>query len=283
MNLSAPGAAFAGHLPRLLVMDIDGTLADSEGKISERNHRAVERFAQAGGAVYLASGRKYEAVQEAADELGPFTNVIASNGCVVETCGELTVERIPLSALEAVYTATRGAGVSLFLLGLSRTYYADSLPSYFVAEDRARLVSGKESMLHKIADAEDVRRFADDVVNGIIIDEAESGALDHLRAQLASVSGLSLSSSFPNNIELIPHGVSKETAIRRIQAELGVTPAETMAIGDGMNDLGMFACAELSVAMGNAPDRVRTSARYITASNDEDGVAVSIDWALGAP
>jgi hydroxymethylpyrimidine pyrophosphatase-like HAD family hydrolase len=69
---------------------------------------------------------------------------------------------------------------------------------------------------------------------------------------------------------------SKERALRSVLATLGISPAHTLAIGDGLNDLGLFRLCGVSVAMGNALPAVRQAATYTTGSQDEDGVAQAL-------
>ncbi len=71
--------------------------------------------------------------------------------------------------------------------------------------------------------------------------------------------------------------VSKESAVTRVLDEMEISPAEVMVFGDDVNDLGLFHLCGFPVAMGNAIPELREAAAYITASNDEDGVAVAIE------
>ncbi|MBI4550861.1 MAG: HAD hydrolase family protein, partial [Candidatus Latescibacteria bacterium] len=79
------------------------------------------------------------------------------------------------------------------------------------------------------------------------------------------------------HLTITPAGVSKGSGLRELAGLLGIGLAETMAVGDNLNDLDMFATAGLSVAMGNATPEVKARARYVTASNNEDGVAAVIE------
>ena len=77
-------------------------------------------------------------------------------------------------------------------------------------------------------------------------------------------------------IDLIPSGVGKDSGIREICAYFGFRPEETMAFGDGENDLSMMAQAGISVAMGNADERVRTSADYVTDTSENAGITQAL-------
>lgn len=89
-----------------------------------------------------------------------------------------------------------------------------------------------------------------------------------------------VSESVPNDIEVMPLGVDKGTGLSALAAYLNLTPAEVMAVGDGENDLAMLRYAGLSVAMGNACDTVKKTARVVTETNDEDGLAKAVERVL---
>jgi hydroxymethylpyrimidine pyrophosphatase-like HAD family hydrolase len=80
-----------------------------------------------------------------------------------------------------------------------------------------------------------------------------------------------------NNLEITRAGTNKGIGLHRLAEILGVDPAGTMAIGDSENDLAILKAAGIGVAMGNATDALKAQADYITASNEEDGVACAIE------
>ena len=87
---------------------------------------------------------------------------------------------------------------------------------------------------------------------------------------------VAVSSSTFNNLELNSARAHKGLALRRFAGLLGLGLENCMAFGDGLNDLTMVQAAGLGVAMANACPEVRAAARHVTASNDEDGVAVAL-------
>ena len=87
---------------------------------------------------------------------------------------------------------------------------------------------------------------------------------------------VTVTSSAPYNFEIVPAGVDKGTGLAALAEELGLTLAETIAIGDSDNDRGMLAAAGMPVAMGNATDAIKAMARYVTETNENGGVARAI-------
>lgn len=89
----------------------------------------------------------------------------------------------------------------------------------------------------------------------------------------------SLDSMFtgPFYYEFTASGSNKGTALKAVMEACGVSSLQTAVFGDAENDLPMFAHAAITVAMGNATEPVRNQARYITASNDEDGIVRTVE------
>ena len=85
-----------------------------------------------------------------------------------------------------------------------------------------------------------------------------------------------VSSSFRNNLEINAMGADKGSALLRLANHLGIGRTETMAFGDGENDLSMIECAGFGVAMENGEEVVKAAADYITITNNEAGVAKAI-------
>jgi len=107
----------------------------------------------------------------------------------------------------------------------------------------------------------------------------DGGEIAAVRAELAARLGgrATLVQSLPVQLETLPPGASKGDGLRRLLADLGIDPRHVLAIGDGENDLEMLQLAGIGVAMANAPASVRAAADYVTASNDEDGVALAVE------
>ena len=100
---------------------------------------------------------------------------------------------------------------------------------------------------------------------------------DIRRAVAVRFPEIKVTSSTANNLELNIASAHKGNALKRFAEHLGLTLANCMAFGDGMNDFTMVEAAGLGVAMANAEDEVKRVAKDVTLSNDEDGVAKGID------
>lgn len=264
-------------MSKLLFMDIDGTLVDREMTISPRTKQLLQHLLDEKWAVYVATGRKYSAAREIADLVDPRMGVIASNGAVVSFGGQLQTTPLRPQVIESIYQIAQQQQLALFFFGLEKTFFVDQLPVYFSKEDQARLARGEESLFVQLDTVEKLRQATNEIINGIMIEEDDPEKLEATKAALEEIKELNVSSSHSNNLELIPGSISKATAIKIVQDHFSDTASEVIAFGDGNNDLEMLAAADISVAMGNAPENVKAAADHVTCSNVEDGIAVFME------
>ena len=101
-----------------------------------------------------------------------------------------------------------------------------------------------------------------------------------IRDQLKEFTGILVTSSMPFNLEINHPDATKGNGILRLASILGLKKAQTMAFGDGENDLSMIQEAEIGVAMENGIQSLKEAADYVTLSNDEDGVAAAIEHVI---
>ena len=116
--------------------------------------------------------------------------------------------------------------------------------------------------------------LADDACVGKVLLMCEAGQSQPLARQLSTAfPQLSICTSSPTLVEVNAMGVSKADALRALCAHWGIGTEDTLALGDGDNDLEMLKTAGLGVAMGNASAEVRRAAGFVTEDNDHDGAA----------
>ena len=100
--------------------------------------------------------------------------------------------------------------------------------------------------------------------------------------ELQDIGGLEITNSSTTNLEINPQGISKESGVRTVCQLLGIDMSEVVAVGDSLNDLAVIKAAGLGVAMGNAQATLKEYADVVTASNNEDGIALIIrDYVFG--
>mgnify|MGYP000770686120 CR=1 FL=1 len=260
-----------------IIFDVDGTLLDSEKKISKRTLAALLKVQQMGVRIVLASGRPTYGLMPIAKtlELGNYGGFILSyNGGQIINAqnGELLFERrINPEMLPYLEKKSRKNGFAIF------TYHEDTLITDTPENEHIR----REAELNglKIVTETEFSIAVDFAPCKCMLvsddEEALVGLENHWRRRLNGA--LDVFRSEPYFLELVPQGIDKALSLAVLLKEIGVAREEVIAMGDGYNDLSMIKFAGLGIAMGNAQEPVKKAANYITLSNEEDGVAEAID------
>ncbi len=262
---------------KLLVLDVDGTLLNDAKEITKRTLSALLKIQQMGVRVVLASGRPLYGLMKVAKtlELGNYGGFILSyNGCQIINAqnGEILFERrINPEMLPYLEKKARKNGFALFT-------YHDNLILTNNSDDEHVLDEAELNDLVVIEEEEfsTAIDFAPCKCMLVSDDEAALVALEeHWKKRLSGV--LDVFRSEPFFLEVVPCSVDKANTLGALLEHLGVKREEVMAIGDGTCDVAMLQLAGMGVAMGQAPDSVKACADYITASNEEDGVAAAVE------
>lgn len=267
---------------RLIAMDMDGTLLDPEQRLSEPNRLALLEAQRAGIRLAICSGRMpgdsaLFAIENGLEEIA----VLGLNGgcCQKSPKAEPYVNHVlPAAAAQGLCARFAEAGIT-FGLFLQNTVVVFQGRKQLEKKDWGSHwdAPGAPEMLY----GGDISLLAARGVNKIVCVDDDAALLHSYRTALEKDPALLVSSSWENNIELMPAGIDKGLALRELCRELGIPLRAVMALGDYDNDLSMFACAGLAVAMGNAPEYVKAAAHAVTLTNGEDGVAHAIRaWAL---
>lgn len=248
----------------LILFDIDGTLLNDDGRILKDTIRIVSRLQQRGHIFYIASGRLLSSASSYAHKLGEGIGTIASNGGVYTLDDRVMKTRLEDEAIEAVFAACRLHPEVKMRLFSTDTAYGLGMREYFMnlaSKIRFRQVSSKA----------DLDRLGPFITNGILCAD-DLDVLAETREFLKDVPSLSLSSSNVHNIELIPRGRSKAVALKDVAEALDIDPDNTIAFGNGENDLPMILESGHGVAMANSPEDVLEQADIVTKSNNDNGI-----------
>ena len=289
---------------KLLVLDVDGTLLNDEKEITPRTLATLLKVQQMGVHIVLASGRPTYGILPLAKklELGNYGGYILSyNGAQVINAknGEVLLERrINPEMLPYLEKKARKNGFAIF------TYTEDRMiadqadnehilqeaflnrmelieePEFSVAVDfapsKCMLVSDDEEALIGLEEHWKKRSSKCMLVSDD--EEALIGLEEHWKKRLNGA--LDVFRSEPYFLEVLPCGIDKSTSLGALLSHLDITPEEIIVIGDGVCDVSMIQFAGLGIAMGNAQDSVKVCADVVTASNEEDGVALAVEKAI---
>jgi len=262
---------------KLLVLDVDGTLLNDEREISKRTLAALLKVQQMGVRIVLASGRPTYGLMPLAKtlELGNYGGFVLSyNGCQIIKAqnGEILFERrINPEMLPYLEKKARKNGFAIF------TYHDDTLitdsPDNEYIKNEALLNNLKIIREDEFSTAIDFAPCKCMLVSDK--EKALIGLEQHWEKRLAGT--LDAFRSEPYFLEVVPCGVNKANTLGALLEHLGVTREEVMAVGDGVCDVTMLQLAGMGVAMGHSQDSVKVCADYVTASNEEDGVALAVE------
>ncbi len=266
---------------RMILLDLDGTLLNSEKQITPANYTALEKAAQSGVFIVPCTGRFYGAMPDEILNLPFVRYAITINGAEIfdrqtETC--LHRESIPLPrALEVFdYMDNLPAIYDCFQDGwgwmdekfhrIIDDFIDDPHINSMVKNKRTPLADFKGTLRQRNLPIQKSQLFFHDMA-------ARDKVLDTLPHDFPD---LTVTSSLPMNIELNSQHAHKGRALEVLCQHLGLSPSQTMAFGDGSNDATMIEAAGIGVAMENALPNLKEIADYITCSNDQDGVAAAM-------
>ena len=265
---------------RLVTVDMDGTLLDEHHEIPATLWPLLEELRERDVLFCPASGRQHANLATRFAPVADDLLIIAENGSYVAQGGReissATVSHDVVARLVAAVralAASPGADVGAVVCG-KRSAYVERVDAAFLAEC--------ERYYTRLQPVDDLLAVDDDVLKIAVFDfgsaqRTTAPALERFRrTQQVVVSG-------EHWVDVMHPTTHKGTAVRAIQERYGITPAQTMAFGDYLNDLEMLDAAEHSYAMADAHPTVRARARHLAPSNREDGVVRTIREVLRMP
>jgi Cof subfamily protein (haloacid dehalogenase superfamily) len=284
------------HSPvRLVAIDMDGTLLPTFAQvISTRTASALKATQEAGITVAIATGRRTAYTIPLLEGLGlrADTPLITSNGAAIRTLGGNSLDRshLPSETARGLCQLLRPFGALIFTFdrpGRGELVLED----FEQANGRIALwVEANRKSIEVVKPLEDALVDGEDPIQGMAC-----GGVNQMRKAEQAIKASEwaghcecVRTEYPARdisiLDLLPRGVSKGWALKKLAALLGVDRKETMAIGDNWNDVDMLEWAGQGVMMGNAAQELRTLAKTrgwkLAPPNNEDGVAVVLEAAI---
>lgn len=257
---------------KLIALDIDGTLLNSDGVITEATKEALAKASDEGVTVTLSTGRPVQGVEKYIGELNLKAPLITYNGgMIVEADTKKILFSQELSAADAIEIYSYGIETDATIVVWSKNELfvnrLDENASAYeaIAKTKAQVITD----IDMLATRGVTKILWHDTV------EKVNGYIENLTGKISD--SITFCTSRPYFLEFNSAEVSKAAAMDFIGGHLDIKQSEMIAIGDGFNDLSMIQYAGLGVAMGNAEDGVKAHADYVTASNDEDGIAQVVE------
>ena len=260
---------------KAVAVDVDGTLLDSDHRLRDEVKDALSDLVTNDIHVILATARGPK-ILGAVLRLLPFSPlVVCFSGAWV---GKIDRE---------TFNPTREILNRRHSMAVARSIVAKALelnvePNVLTVDSwRARRMTREIMLESQIAECSPLITsdlFEDGVEpNKILLITAEEESNQPLHTIADSIQSVSNAAfSKPNYLEIVPLGVHKAEALRHLTAILGLELSQVAAIGDGLNDIEMLTEAGLGIAMGNAPEAVKSVAGWVTGTNNEAGVAQAV-------
>ncbi|MFO0782266.1 MAG: HAD hydrolase family protein [Phycisphaerales bacterium] len=286
--------------PGLIITDLDGTLLDSRGRVSARNRAALHAARQAGWHVAIATGRTWAESHHATDAIAEEAFFIGAGGASLHEAGSgrvLATHTLgaPLVCQLAHQIIQHGHRAHLLLdpsvaghdylfvgtaeLDPATQWWLEAHPIsardwHALPEDAHQHLGDRVLRVGTIGADDDLRALSTTLLDS-------HGPALTLRQWCALTPDEAIRAKEKTHmLEIFARGVDKWTMATEIAARLGLHHTQTVALGDGLNDLDLVRNAGLGVAMGNADPRIAAVAQQRTATNEEDGVAVAIERLL---
>ena len=253
----------------LIALDLDGTLLAPDETISARNREAIRRALALGIRVVLVTGRGVDTPIRVSKELGLNLPVICCHGALTKDFGaNKTLEHVPVPLQYALpmveFAETQELSIAIYVeeafyrLTGSHVYMQDMVGPGWHEIPSFRDVLTEAPTFLRFLGAESVARMT-----------AEFGDLP--------LSFRHETWGEFTECAVLSREASKKNALARLCADFGVASDRVMAVGDSRNDVPMLRWAKIGVAMANALPEVRQAVPYVTAANDQDGVAQAIE------
>lgn len=260
---------------KLIASDMDDTLLNKNCQLSERNAAAIKKALAKGIIFLIATGRMYVSARPYALNLGLDVPLVTYNGALVKESrsGKVFYEhKMKLDTAQAVLDYCQEKGYYL------QVYVGDKI--LIKKENECSKMYTKISGIPTTEIGEAIYTATEAPYKILVM--TESNEFEQVWREFAEkfAGRLDVTSSKDNFLELMEPGVNKWEAVRAVAASYNIKPAEIMCIGDSNNDMLMIKNAGIGVAVANAKDSVKDCAKIVTASNNDDGVAMVIESIL---
>ena len=263
---------------KLIASDMDGTLLNRDGKVTQRTKRALKRCMEAGAKFSLSSGRMPEAMESIANEIGANAPLIMFNGAMIYDMR--TSETVFKKAIPAE-TAT-----AICRMAEEMNLYIQTYPGkgYFCPEhtdltyEYEKRIGVRAQEVHMPLSKWNTQDAVKLLALGHTAEEIEQAKA---RFQKAFPHGVSFMCSHPTYLEIVAEGVDKWQAMEELARHAGVRREETLAFGDGQNDIPMLLAAGAGYAMKNSV-AAKLDEMLVAPPFDQDGVAQVLEKFLAA-
>ncbi|OPJ63639.1 Cof-type HAD-IIB family hydrolase [Clostridium chromiireducens] len=261
---------------KLLAVDMDGTLLNSNRTISKRNKEAIKKAMEKGVRVVITSGRGLKGLDNFLDEVklrGENQYLIANNGGTIYRTNDFEcIAYKGLNGRDLVKAHALSKKIGLNMIAYTHNGAISAEENEFTKFEK-EYVGNTVKILDFNSDIEE-----EDEITKILFSQTE----EVLSKKILEIpeefySEYNVVQTMPIVLEVMNKECNKGYGVNVLAEKLGIKKEEIICIGDQANDIEMITYAGLGIAMGNAIDELKDIAKYVTSDNDNDGVARAIE------
>ena len=267
---------------KLIALDLDGTVLNSKGKLSEETKEGLMTVMDNGVNVCIASGRAFDSLPEEVLEVPGIKYAITSNGAAIyKTKNKELIKAYKLLAdsVDLILSMSKKYKRITFECFINGTAYADKayINDPLIVGDNVRSVEYIRKTRHQV---DNIVEFISnnkenlDCMNIIVVDQdIKKDIIEEISSKTSDVY---ITSASPVMLEFSYKDCGKAAGLRFLSDYLGIDRDLIVAFGDADNDIDMIKFAGAGIALSNACQALKDEADYITLSNDEDGVLYAL-------
>lgn len=271
---------------KLIGIDLDGTLLNSQQKISEINADALRQVAKA-AFPFICSGREVADIKNILAERRLTMPIVGLNGAIGFNGDEKLFDfhfnydsmkalYLPLSKYPTKIYTNLGSYESQGYKDQLKKIFAEIGTEFSINELNYELEYEKSVQSTTFKSIKEVLTTSSIKIYKFFVFIPNKIAKKQLKANLKDIPGITVTESAPVNIEIVPNNVSKGLVFSHLQRIYNFESIKTFAIGDSLNDLTLFEHADYGFAMCNGNPLIKNIATYITPSNENNGVAYAL-------
>lgn len=283
---------------KVIASDMDGTLLNNEHMLNEYTIEVVKRAQNAGIRFMVSTGRSFEQAWHVLKDTGIECDYIVSSGAEIRNSKKEIVQSgcMNMQDCRKIYDVLKNYDLSYLFVAADADYCIGSTKNREqeliehirtfnpgLTEEEARKTDLFVGMLNHtkvVADFDELEASGTKIVK-IFAASNNLKMLKEIEEKILGNPNLAIASSFENNLEVTDIKSQKGIALKYYIESLGYTMDEVMVFGDSMNDYSMISMDfGATIAMENGAEKVKKAAKYITKSNEEDGVAYTIEELL---
>lgn len=263
----------------LIVLDLDGTLLDSNHIISKKNLDAIRQAEQLGSVVTLATGRPVDLIKVYLEQLQLNVPIITCNGArILNPSNMVDMYNAYLSSyivrdLVTYCQSENHDWLAYCQMGVLTTLTAVTEP-YMRRNDT--LPEHLHAAFHYIDHASEITDWFK--VNKFLIIQSDHDRCQRAYQYVRALDNLSCAQSQPNYIDIMPEGINKALGLTKLLEHLNITSDQVAAFGDQGNDLDILSMVKYPITLDNGIDKLKEIAVYVGPDHNQSGVAVGINW-----